>query len=103
MTIANKNWQARDDRMPGVKTLKVCGIVTAPQANSVPVLVKSARPAAFSHLGLDLTFEAQDIGAQVLTDKEVVYTQPSGADITTVSVYYNGELLASINAVEVTH
>ncbi|KPW65029.1 hypothetical protein ALQ64_04811 [Pseudomonas cannabina] len=31
MTIKNENWQARDDRMPGVNTLKVSGTVTAPR------------------------------------------------------------------------
>ncbi|MDU8428559.1 hypothetical protein RYA99_09210 [Pseudomonas syringae pv. actinidifoliorum] len=103
MTIENKNWQARDDRMPGVNTLKVSGTVTATQANAIPVLTRSTKPAALSHLRLDLTFEVQGMGAQVLTEKEVAYAQPSGADITGVSVYYKDELLASISAVEVTH
>ncbi|RMN36632.1 hypothetical protein ALQ64_04812 [Pseudomonas cannabina] len=39
----------------------------------------------------------------MLTERKVVYTQPSGADITAVSVYYKDELLTSIDAVEVTH
>jgi hypothetical protein len=103
MTIDNKNWQARDDRMPGVNTLKVSGTVTAPASNATPVLVVSDKQGAFSHLSLDLKFEAEGMGAQVLTEKQVTYTQPSGADITGVSIYYKDELLASIKSVEITH
>ena len=98
MTIESKNWQARDSR---VSTLQVFGTVTVPQTNSFPVLVKSARPAAFNHLSLDLMVETQGIGLQVLTEKAVAYTQPSGADITGISIYYKDELLASIDTVEV--
>ncbi|MCD5983165.1 MULTISPECIES: hypothetical protein [Pseudomonas] len=103
MTIENKNWKARDDRMPGVNTLKISGTVTVPTSNTTAVLVPNGRPRALSHLSLDLILETQGVDLQVLTEKEVVYTQRSGADITSVSIYYNNELLASIDGVEVTH
>ena len=97
MTIKSKNWQARDNR---VSTLQVFGTVTVHQTNSVPVLVKSARPAALNHLSLDLMVETQGIGLQAMTEKAVAYTQPSDANIAGISIYYEGELLASIDTVE---
>lgn len=103
MSIQNKDWYAQDDKMPGVNTLKVSGIVTAPNSATTVALVRSAVPATFNHLCLDLKLENQGIGAQVLTDKKVTYTQPSGASITGVSIFYNGELLASISDVQITH
>lgn len=103
MTIENKDWYAQDDKMPGVNTLRVSGIVTVPDYTAVPVLTKSSRPTAFNHLSLDLRIERHGIGAQVVNDQKVVYTQPSGADVASVSIYYNGELLTDINNVIITH
>lgn len=103
MSIESKNWIARDDRMPGVNTLKVSGTVIVNTSDTVPVLTRSDRPAILSHLILELTLQQPGIGAQVMTEKPVVYTQLSGASITSASIYYNGELLASIDNVETTH
>lgn len=103
MSIQSKNWIARDDRMPGVNTLKVSGTVTVSTSDTIPVLVRSTKPAVFTHLVLELKLESQGIGAQVMTDKQVVYAQASGATFTSVSIYYKDDLLTTIDDVEITH
>ncbi|MCD5986833.1 hypothetical protein KDX30_02840 [Pseudomonas sp. CDFA 553] len=110
MSIQNRDWHAQDDKMPGVNTLKVSGIVSLPY-HLQAVLVRSESPAAGNHLGLDLMVESRkdEITLPVerdeteLFDRPVRYTQSSGASITGVSIFYKGKLLASIDDVQVTH
>ena len=103
MKIESKNWTARDDRMPGVNTLRVSGTVTVTASNVTPVLVPSTAPHAGNVLVLNLQLESDGFGAQVLTEKQVTYTQPSNEAITAVTIYHECELLASIENIEVTH
>lgn len=110
MNIETKDWSAQDDKMPNVNTFKVNGIVSLPYRLQA-VLVRSASPAAFNHLNLDLMIESRkdNITLPVVIDKSkmfdtpVRYVQPSGADITGVSIFYRGELLINIDNVQITH
>ncbi|MCI8208861.1 hypothetical protein AUC61_04865 [Pseudomonas sp. S25] len=110
MGIQHKDWHAQDDKMPGVNTLKVSGIVSLPYRLKA-VLVRSASPVAGNHLGLDLMVETRNDNITLpverdesaLFDTPVNYTQPSGATITGVSIFYKGALLVNIDEVQITH
>ncbi|MBD8569968.1 MULTISPECIES: hypothetical protein [Pseudomonas syringae group] len=103
MTIDNKNWRARDDRMPGVNTFTVTGIVPTSASNDIPTLALSGKPSAAGQLNLELSYSKEGFGLQVLGEARVTYAQPSDATITTVHVYQNDQLLVCIDDVEVTH
>ena len=103
MTTDNKEWRARDDRMPGINTLTVTGIVSTRASNEIPKLSLSSKPSAAGQLNLDLTYSEEGIGLQVIGEARVTYSQPSDASITAVYIYENDQLLACIDSVEVTH
>ncbi|MBP0939864.1 hypothetical protein V2K62_14285 [Pseudomonas alliivorans] len=103
MTTDNKEWRARDDRMPGVNTFTVTGIVSTRASNDIPQLTLSSKPSTKGQLNLDLTYSNEGIGLQVIGEARVTYTQPSDATITAVKIYQNDQLLACIDSVEVTH
>lgn len=103
MSITFKTHYARDDRMPGIRTLTVYGVITVGNTAINPVLVKSTKIAAGNTLNLDLVLQGGGIGLTVLNDKEVKYTQPSGADITHVNIFHNDTLVLTIDNVQVTH
>lgn len=103
MSIQNKDWYAQDDKMPGVNTFRVSGTVTVPNSATQAILVPSTNHGAKNYLILDLKLEENGIGAQVLTERKVTYTQPSGAAINGVTVYHNGVELVVIKDVQITH
>ncbi|WP_122580294.1 hypothetical protein [Pseudomonas viridiflava] len=103
MTIDNKNWRARDDRMPGSNTFTVTGVVPTGASNDIPTLALSGKPSAAGQLNLELSYSEEGIGLQVLGEAQVTYAQPSVATITSVRVYHNDQLLVCIDDVEVTH
>lgn len=103
MKIESKNWTARTDRIPGGTTLTISGTVLVNASNVTPVLVPVTVAAHRAHLTLDLQLQSDGIGAQVLTEKQVTYTQPSNAAVLAVKIYHEGELLTSIDDIEVTH
>ncbi|KFE55440.1 hypothetical protein [Pseudomonas syringae] len=110
MSIQTKDWYAQDDKMPGVNTFKVTGIVSLPYRLQA-VLVRSASPGAGNQLSLDLMVESRknaitnpvERDESAILETPVSYTQPSGADITGVSIFYKGALLVNIDNVQITH
>lgn len=96
-----KSGYAYDNRMPGTDTqankLSVKAVVTVGNTAIEPVLVLSDKPAAGNTVNLELKLDLDGIGLTVLNDKEVHYTQPSGADISCVNIFFNDKMLISID------
>lgn len=103
MSIQNKDWYARINKMPGLSgpTLLVTGTVTVPNSNTEPNLVVAAIQDKSLGLRLELQLESKGIGLTVLTDKAVAFSQPSTYDVPHISIFHDGKELTRIENVEI--
>ena len=101
MSIQTKNWTAQINRMPGATYFRVSGTVTVTDSGIMPKLVPSqVQDTPF--LPLELILEDQKGILPVLTDRVVEYKVPGIHAVTSVGIFYNGELLYHIDKVIIT-
>lgn len=98
MKIETCDWSAHNDTTPGAAALRVHGKVTVNNASAQAQLVPYKRPQPKDLvLRLDLIVtQADEAALQVLTEREVVFTQPGGSPCHTVQIHHDGEILAGI-------
>ena len=103
MSIENKDWYARINKMPGLSgpTLLVSGTVTVPNSNTQATLVVAAIQDKSLGLRLDLQLQSNGVGLTVLTEQAVSFSQPSTYDVPHVSIFHNGNELTRIENVEI--
>lgn len=103
MSIQNKDWYARINKMPGLAgpTLLVSGTVTVPNTNTEATLAVTALQDKSLGLRLELQLESKGVGLTVLTDKAVSFSQPCTSDVPHISIYHNGSELTRIETVEI--
>jgi hypothetical protein len=104
MSIETKGWNAQINRMPGNVYFRTSGTVTVANTGITPKLVLSALQDKSFDLRLELKLETSDeIALQVLTDKAVEYKTLGDTNVTSVSIFFEGQLLHHIDNVLITH
>ncbi|KQB52581.1 hypothetical protein AQS70_13850 [Pseudomonas endophytica] len=104
MNIDTKNWKAQINRMPGDHFFRVDGCVTVRHSAILVSLERSPIQDKSFDLRLDLKVTVPaDIGLNVLVDKPVTYRVAGDANVTGVSIFYEGKLLHHIDDVLITH
>ncbi|CAH0127941.1 hypothetical protein [Pseudomonas brassicacearum] len=104
MQISTKNWTAQIDRMPGAASFRTFGTVTVANSGVTPILVRSDKQDKSFDLRLDLKLQDSDgVSLQVLTDKFVEYKELGDSHVSSVSIYFEDQLLHTINEVKITH
>ncbi|RKS20237.1 hypothetical protein BJ917_4132 [Pseudomonas sp. WPR_5_2] len=104
MTLKTKNWTAQIDRMPGNPSFCVNGTVTVAHTGITPKLEYMKLQDKSFNVRLELKLEtSSEASLQVETDKCVEYKVMGDANVPSVSIFYNGELLHRIDKVLITH
>ncbi|MDD0975957.1 hypothetical protein [Pseudomonas fontis] len=107
MHIEAKNWIAQNDRMPGPDggKFRVYGTLTVGHSGFVPSLVKCDKHSTASTLALDITVEKlEGVFLQAVVDKAVSFSVSEACDsIESVEIYYQDQLLSTIDNILVTH
>ncbi|WP_420234974.1 hypothetical protein ACN079_12565 [Pseudomonas sp. ABY48] len=104
MKISTKGWTAQINRMPGSPFFRTFGTVTVANSGVTPTLVRSAKQDKSFDLRLDLKLQDADgVSLQVLTDKDVEYKELGDANVSSVSIYFEEQLLHRIDEVLITH
>ncbi|WP_160108463.1 hypothetical protein [Pseudomonas izuensis] len=104
MSIKTKDWTAQIDRMPGNQSFRVCGTVTVAHTGITPKLEFMKIQDKSFNVRLELKLEtSNEISLQVETDKVVEYKVMGDANVPSVSIFYQGELLHRIDKVLITH
>lgn len=105
MSIEAKDWKATINKMPGLSgpTLLVSGTVTLPNSATEATLVVAAIQDKSLGLRLDLQLKSNGIGAAVMTEKAISFSQPSTYDVPHITIFHEGVELARIDNVEIVH
>ncbi len=104
MKISTKDWSAKIDRMPGAASFRAAGTVTVANSGVTPTLVRSDKQDKSFDLRLDLKLQDADgASLQVLTDKSVEYKELGDSNVSSVSIYFEEQLLHRIDEVLITH
>ncbi|MGN8259091.1 hypothetical protein ACLEJW_07135 [Pseudomonas sp. SMSB3] len=104
MSIASKNWKVQHDKMPPGARLRVHGTVTVNHPGIEPVLVRRAAQNGSTTVTLDLELQRKE-GAfvQVVCDKAVRFEESILDTVSQVEIFHDGQLLASITDILITH
>lgn len=104
MTITTKDWTAQIDRMPGAASFRTFGTVTVANSGVIPTLARSDKQENPCDLRLELILQNSDgASLQVLTEKLVEYKELGDSNVTSVSIFFEGQLLHYIDEVLITH
>jgi hypothetical protein len=104
MDIKTKDWTAQIDRMPGNASFRVYGTVTVPHSGVTPKLEYMKLQDKSFNVRLELKLDISDEPSlQVESEKFVEYKVMGDANVPSVSIFYNGELLHRIDKVMITH
>ncbi|MCP1416290.1 hypothetical protein J3D47_000533 [Pseudomonas laurylsulfativorans] len=96
------HWTAQIDRMPGAASFRVFGTVTVGNTGDVPTLVRSEIQDNPRDLRLDLQVDPR-AGATVMTNVFVEYKSADIPNVTSVSIFSEGKLVARINEILITN
>ena len=96
------SWTAQIDRMPGAASFRVFGTVTVGNTAHIPMLVRSEIQDNPCDLRLDLQVDPNGIGLTVMTSALVEYKSADIPNVTSVSIFSEGKLVACINEILIT-
>ena len=96
------HWTAQIDRMPGAASFRVFGTLTVGNTGDVPTLVRSEIQENPCDLRLDLQVDPNGIGLTVMTNAFVEYKSADIPNVTSVSIFSEGKLVARINEILIT-
>ncbi|EJM47116.1 hypothetical protein PMI26_01250 [Pseudomonas sp. GM33] len=100
--LADIRWTAQIDRMPGAASFRVFGTITVGNTANIPTLVRSEIQDKPCDLRLDLKANPNQIGLTVITQAIVEYKSADIPNVTSVSIYFEGKLMACINEILIT-
>lgn len=104
MKVTSNGWTAQIDRMPGAASFRTFGTVTVENSGITVCLQVSPIQDKSFNLRLDLILTpSPDPSLQVLTDKFVEYKKPGDSNVTGVSIFHEGVLIANIDKILITH
>ena len=101
--MTNIRWTAQIDRMPGAAYFRVFGTVTVTNSAHTPTLVRSEIQHKPGNLRLDLQIDTSGVGLTVLTKKLAEYKSADIPNVTSVSIFSEGKLVARINEILITN
>lgn len=96
------HWTAQIDRMPGAASFRVFGTVTVGNTGDVPTLVRSETQDNPCEFRLDLQVDPR-AGATVMRNVFVEYKSADIPNVTSVSIFSEGKLVARINEILITN